>query len=57
MNAATLIVAVIVILIVGGAAYRVFRMFTGKSSCGCCNEKCSGCSCSINCEFSEDEKH
>ena len=43
MNAATFIVAVIVILIIGGAAYRVFRMFTGKgSSCGCCKGDCCG---------------
>ena len=57
MNAATFIVAVIVILIIGGAAYRVFRMFTSKgSSCGCCKGDCCGCSRNINCEVREEEK-
>lgn len=57
MNAATFIVAVIVILIIGGAAYRVFRMFTGKGwSCGCCKGDCCGCSRNINCEVREEEK-
>ena len=47
----------IVILIIGGAAYRVFRMFTGKgSSCGCCKGDCCGCSRNINCEVREEEK-
>ena len=56
MNAASIFVAIIVILIIGGAAYRVFRMLTGKVSCGCCKGDCCGCSCSINCEFKEDPK-
>ena len=56
MNAASIFVAIIVILIIGGAAYRVFRMLTGKVSCGCCMGDCCGCSCSINCEFKEEPK-
>ena len=57
MNLATAVVAVIVILIIGGAAYRVVRTFLGKEpACSCCSKGCKGGSCSLNCTFDEEEK-
>ena len=53
MNLATVAVLLLILLIVGGASYRVYRMIRDHDMCYGCSAKCSECKDGnpINCTF------
>ncbi|MBO4502932.1 MAG: FeoB-associated Cys-rich membrane protein [Candidatus Methanomethylophilus sp.] len=53
MNLATVAVLILIFVIVGGAAYRVYRMIRDGNVCYGCSAKCSECRDGnpINCTF------
>ncbi|MCQ2085171.1 MAG: hypothetical protein MJZ21_03375 [archaeon] len=55
MNLATLVTLVAVLLLVGGAAYRVYRMIRNNDMCYACpNSGCCSCNNPINCTIKQD---
>ena len=43
MNLATIAVLLIILLIIAGASYRVYRMIRDNDMCYGCSKKCSEC--------------
>jgi len=43
MNLATIVVLLIILLIIAGASYRVYRMIRDNDMCYGCSKKCSEC--------------
>ena len=57
MNAASFICLILVILIVAGAAWRVYKMVKNNDMCYACSGNCKGCEhCNpINCSLKKQD--